>query len=163
MISVGACGFLEEEQRRVEEAFRRHERAESARRRKAAADECLEAAELVLALEEQLFCPAVRRALGARQGTAPLMSDAQAAGRLIARLKELPAGELFDAGFARLKSGLDRRFAVERSGLFSRAAGSTLDLERLGGEMSEFKARFVAMRAGGFARRCRKALSALLP
>jgi hypothetical protein len=159
----GACGFLSAEQRQVEEAFRRHEKAEGARLRQAAVEECLEAAELVLALEEQLFCPAVRRALGARRGTAPLMADAEAARRMIARLKELPAGERFDAEFSRLKGGLIRRFSGEREVLFPQAEGSTLDLERLEDEMSEYKARFLAARREGLVRRCRKALSALLP
>lgn len=159
----GACGVLLKEHRRFEDQVLRFKRSEGRRRRKAAGDECLAAAEAVLAVEEQLFCPAVRRALGSRLGTAQILSAGRAARGRIAEAFAIPAGEEYDARFLELADGLARHFAAERSGIIPAAAGAALDDERLGAAMIEFRERFARARAGGLGRRCLRAVSALLP
>lgn len=139
--SGGACELLILEQERVAERFRRLDDAEGVRRRNAAGDDVLAAAEVVLDLEEHLLCPAVRRTLGAGRGTEQILASGRTARHVIAELRTLPAGERSAARFARLKEILARHFEVERGGLFPAVSGSPLDLERLGGEMLEFKAR----------------------
>lgn len=159
----GACGVLLGEHRRFEDLVLRFKRTAGRRRRKAAGDECLEAVEAVLALEEQLFCPAVSRALGARIGTAQVLSAGRAARGRIAEVRAMPAGEEYDARFLALADGVARHFAGERAGLIPLAVRSDLDAERLGGAMVEFRERFARARAGGLGRRCLRAVSALLP
>lgn len=159
----GACGVLLAEHRRFEDQVLRFKRTVGRRRRKAAGEDCLEAVEAVLALEEQLFCPAVRRVLGARIGTAQVLSAGRAARGRIAELRAMPAGEEFDARFLALADGLAHQFAGERAGIIPLAARSDLDAERLGGTMAEFRERFARARAGGLGRRCLRAVSALLP
>ena len=159
----GACGVLLGEHRRFEDQVLRFKRTEGRRRRKAAGDECLAAVEAVLALEEQLFCPAVRGVLGSRLGTAQVLSAGRAARGRIAEVRAMPAGEEYDARFLALADGLARHFAGERSGIIPLAARADLDAERLGGAMAEFRERFARARAGGLGRRCLRAVSALLP
>lgn len=158
----GACGLLIAEQDRVRALFGRFDAAAGARRRKAAGDAALDAAEVLLALEEQLLCPAVRDVLGARRGTAGILEGARAARPLIRELRASPAGEAYEARLARLREHLLRRFDGERAGLFPGLAGSALDLDRLGGEMIEFKTALERARPGGASRRLRAAFAALL-
>jgi hypothetical protein len=157
----GACGVLISEHRRIEDHVRRFREAEGARRRKAEGDECLGAVELVLALEEQLFFPAARRILGERRAETRVQAAGRAARLRIAELRGLPAGEAYDARFIELAEGLSRHFAEERAAILPRAIGSSLDAERLGGEMTEFRARFLRARSGGLGRRCLRTVAAL--
>jgi len=159
----GACGVLLGEHRRFEDLVLRFKRAAGSRRRKAAGDECLEAAEAVLALEEQLFCPAVSRVLGARLGTAQVLSAGRAARGRIAEARAMPAGEEYDARLLTLTERLARHFAGERAGIIPLAARSGVDAERLGGAMVEFRERWARARYGGLGRRCLRAAAALLP
>lgn len=159
----GPCGVLLGEHRRFEDLVLRFKRTAGRRRRKAAGDECLAAVEGVLALEEQLFCPAVRGVLGSRLGTAQVLAEGRAARGRIAEARAMPAGEEYDARFLALADGVARHFAAERSGIIPLAEGSELDAERLGSAMAEFRERFARARAGGLGRRCLRAVSALLP
>lgn len=143
----GACGLLIAEQERVAERFRRLGEAQGFRRRKAAGDDVLAAAEVVLELEEQLLCPAVRRELGAGRGAEQVLAAGRGARLVVEELRALPAGERSAERFARLRDLLARHFAAERGGFFPAVAGSPLDLEKLGGEMLEFKARLAQARS----------------
>lgn len=159
----GACGVLLGEHRRFEDRVLRFKRTGGRRRRKAAGDECLAAVEVVLALEEQLFYPAVRRVVGSRLGPARVPSDGRPARGRIAEVRGMPAGEEYDARFLALADGVARHFAGERVGIIPLAAGCDLDAERLASAMVEFRERCARARAGGLARRCLRAVSAFLP
>ncbi len=155
----GACATLLAEQRRVEDGFRRLDAARGARARKAAADDLLDAVELVLALEEQLLHPAVRRTFGEGGECARLAAAGRTARQVLRELRA-SGGE---ARFATLSSFLARRFDDERAALFPLLSRSALDRGRLAGDMREFKARHEQARAGGLYRRCLAAAGALFP
>jgi hypothetical protein len=98
----------------------------------------LAAAEVVLDLEAGACRPCGARSARPNRFWQP--------GRLVIEACASPAGER-SARFARLKDILARHFEGERAGLFPKAADSSLDLDKLGGEMLEFKARLAQARS----------------
>lgn len=148
----GACDILIKEQQRIKDYFRRYEEAESDRQKKTIGDECLRAIDVVIALEEELFYPAVRRSIGERQRVVQALAANQVAKLLIKELKTLPGGEQYNARFALLKENLTQHFESEDAEIFPRVDRSSMDLDRLGGEMLQFKARLVHDQSTGFSR-----------
>lgn len=141
--AVGACDILIEEQQRIKNLFRKFEDAESDRQKKAAGDECVRAIEVVLALEEELFYPSVRRTLGERQRVVQALAAHQVAKLLIKEVKSLSAGEQYNARFALLKDNLTQHFESEYAELFPRVERSSMDVAQLGRDMILFKDRMI--------------------
>lgn len=146
--SGGACDILNEEQRCIMDYFREFDDAESPRRKKAVGDESLRAIESVIALEEELFYPAVRRSLGERRQVVQALAANQVAKLLIKELKGLPAGAHYNARFELLKENLAQHFENMSAEMFPRVDRSSMDLERLGQEMVQLKDRLARSRFG---------------
>lgn len=139
--AVGACGVLIEEQQRIKKHFRRFEEAESDRQKKTIGDECVRAIEVVIALEEELFYPSVRRTLGERQRVVQALAANQVAKLLIKELKSLSAGEQYNARFTLLKDNLTQHFESMDAEILPRVDRSSMDVEQLGRDMLQFKGR----------------------
>lgn len=146
--TVGACDVLNEEQRRIKDYFHEFEDTDSDRRKKAVGDKCLRAVEIAIALEEELFYPAVRRSLGERQRVVQALAANQVAKLLIKELKALPAGEQYNARFELLKENLAQHFESVGADMFPRVGRSSMDLDRLGQDMIELKERLARAEFG---------------
>jgi len=141
--AAGACGVLIEEQQRIKKYFRKFEESASDRQRKSVGDECVRAIEVVIALEEELFYPSVRRSLGERQRVVQALAANQVAKLLIKELKSLSAGEQYNARFTLLKDNLTQHFESMDAEILPRVDRSSMDVDQLGRDMLQFKDRLV--------------------
>lgn len=141
--AVGACGVLIEEQQRIKKYFHKFEETESDRQKKAVGDECVRAIEVVIALEEELFYPSVRRTLGERQRVVQALAANQVAKLLIKELKSLSAGEQYNARFTLLKDNLTQHFESMDAEILPRVDKSSMDVDQLGRDMLQFKGRLI--------------------
>ena len=99
-------------------------------------------------LEEEIFYPAVRKAIADN----PLMNEAEvehaSAKDLIAQIQALPAADpMFAAKVRVLGEYIDHHVKEEESAMFAQARKTKLDMLALGSRMEARKAELMTMRA----------------
>ncbi len=129
-----ALEILREDHRRIKRLFDEFESA-NIRSKKIIGDEALQELQLCQKHKQQLFYPAVKKAVD----DTSVVTESEAAQHvenvLIQELKKLPAGERYNAKFKVLIKMVQDHFQEDENRLFPEAERSRVDLERLGYKM----------------------------
>ncbi len=158
--AAGATTVLIDEQQGIKEYFRKIEEVETDRQKKAVGDQCLRALEVLIAMEEEIFYPSVRRTLGERQRVVQGLASNQVTKLLMKELKSLPAGEVYNTRFDLLKDNIVHHFETIGAEMFPRVDQSAIDGEKLGQDLISFKSRYSSMLPGSYNSRRFAALAA---
>jgi len=150
--SKDALALLQEDHKRVQKLFRQFEKMdhqEDTEEMRALVDTACQELEMHAALEEEVFYPALREAIGEEH--MELMEEAEiehdTAKQLIASLRELQPGDpKYAATFTVLGEYVKHHVEEEESEMFKQAKKAKLDVQALG---EELKNRRNSMMAGG--------------
>jgi hemerythrin superfamily protein len=143
-MTVDAIAMLEADHKKVQKAFKDFEKLkETGNRREKAAIVQQTCADLTVhtKLEEEIFYPAVRKAIK----DAAVMDEAkvehEGAKNLIAQLKSMqPGDDLYDAKFTVLGESVNHHIKEEQNEMFPKVRKTKLDLTALGQQMVQRKA-----------------------
>ena len=150
--SKDAFALLQEDHKRVQKMFKQFEKLdhqEDTEEMRALVDTACQELEMHAALEEEVFYPALREAIGEEQ--MELMEEAEiehdTAKQLIASLREMQPGDpKYAATFTVLGEYVKHHVEEEESEMFKQAKKAKLDVQALG---EELKTRRNSMMAGG--------------
>jgi hemerythrin superfamily protein len=140
-----AIELLKEDHRKVEKLFTRFEKTdrEDVGTRATIAEEACAELTVHATVEEELFYPAARAALGDDDGTELLdeaLVEHDTAKQLIARVEELdPSDPMYAATFTVLAEYIKHHVREEEGELFPKVRKTKLDLEELGAQMRSRK------------------------
>lgn len=110
-------------------------------KKKQLADQICEALTLHTQLEEKIFYPAVRKAIGEEDLMDEALVEHASAKELIAEIEMMdPGDDLYDAKVHVLSEQIEHHVQEEETEMFPKARKSKLDLVELGEEMSALKA-----------------------
>jgi hemerythrin-like domain-containing protein len=146
-----AIAVLIEDHKRVQSLFKQFEKVKQsgnsgADKARIVVQACMELT-IHAQIEEEIFYPAVREAIGAGD----LMDEAHvehaSAAQLIAQLQEMKPGDaLYDATFTVLGDHISRHMREEQEAMFAQARNANVDLAGLGMRLQqrqqELKARY---------------------
>ena len=143
-ITMDAIAMLEADHKKVQKAFKDFEKLkESGKRREKAAIVQQTCADLTVhtKVEEEIFYPAVRKAI--KDGA--LMDEATVehagAKSLIAQLESMqPGDDLYDAKFTVLGESVNHHIKEEQNEMFPKVRKTKLDLTALGQQIAQRKA-----------------------
>lgn len=138
-----AVALLKEDHVRVNELFEQFEKAKSKSTRKKIVREALTELQVHAAVEEELFYPAVRKAIGKE-----IMNEADeehhVARVLIAELDSMDGSEShFDAKFLVLAENVRHHIKEEENEMLPKAKGVKLDFDALAARMQQRKERLL--------------------
>lgn len=110
-------------------------------KKKQLADQICEALTLHTQIEEKIFYPAVRKAIGEDDLMDEALVEHASAKELIAEIEMMdPGDDLYDAKVHVLSEQIEHHVEEEETDMFPKAKKSKLDLVELGEEMSALKA-----------------------
>ncbi|PUA20104.1 hemerythrin domain-containing protein [Glaciimonas sp. PCH181] len=110
-------------------------------KKKQLADQICEALTLHTQIEEKIFYPAVRKAIGEDDLMDEALVEHASAKDLIAEIEMMdPGDDLYDAKVHVLSEQIEHHVEEEETDMFPKAKKSKLDLVELGEEMSALKA-----------------------
>lgn len=133
---VTAVDVLKKDHEIIRGLLRRVERSGSDHRKKLIGDRCLREIETHRVVEEKVFYPAVRRDLGEERLVAQALEEQAVVQRLVDELRELPAGERYNARFRELADRFDAHVDKEEAGLLVLVERSDMDIEQLGAQLA---------------------------
>ena len=136
-----ATDLLRQDHKKVQKLFKQFERTPAGPARKSIVDEVITELEIHMAVEEEIFYPAVRKAI---EKGVPEVAEARVehsvAQRLISDLKEMRANAaLYEATFTVLAENITHHVDEEEKEMFPEVERTDLDLERLGAKMQQRK------------------------
>lgn len=151
-----AIAMLRDDHKRVSEMFERFGNARGSQSKAKLAQQICQELEVHAQLEEELFYPPVREAIGEDD----LMDEAEvehaSAKELIAQIKAMsPEDDLFDAKVTVLGEYIRHHVKEEQNEMFPKVRDSELDLAELGGQMRVRKEEIL----GGTTRKLRRMVS----
>lgn len=137
-----AIALLKADHKKVKELFDDFEDAEETSEKSEIAEEAIKELRVHAAIEEEIFYPAARKALGKEE--ADLLDEAEEEHRvaktIIEELSESNASEdHFEAKFIVLAENVRHHIKEEESEMFKEVKDTDLDLEALGEKMMERK------------------------
>lgn len=136
---VSAVDMIREDHKRVKALFREFEGSDDADARSAIAVRAIDELELHALLEEQIFYPAAREALGSMDALVDAHEAHHAAKMLMQELKLLPSGRRFQAKFKLLMDNVLAHMKEEETVLLPAMEASDCDLHELGHDMALLK------------------------
>jgi hypothetical protein len=136
-----ALRMLKEDHARVQSMFNQFEKLESDAEKEEVATTICSELKLHAALEEQIFYPAVRRAIEDQEVMNEADVEHAGAKELIAKIeKSGPSDEHFDALVTVLGEAIKHHVKEEEGEMFKQIRKSDLDLDSLADRMLQFKA-----------------------
>jgi hypothetical protein len=136
-----ALRMLKEDHARVQSLFNQYEKMESDAEKQDLATTICQELKLHAALEEQIFYPAVRRAIEDQEVMNEADVEHAGAKELISKIEKSRAGEShFDALVTVLGESIKHHVKEEEGEMFKQIRKSDLDLDGLGERMMQFKA-----------------------
>ena len=136
-----ALKMLKEDHARVQSLFNQYEKMESDAEKQEVANMICHEIKLHAALEEQIFYPAVRRAIQDQEVMNEADVEHAGAKDLIAKIeKSKPADDHFDALVTVLGEAIKHHVKEEEGKMFREIRKTELDLDDLGERMMQFKA-----------------------
>lgn len=142
-----ATALLRADHKRVSELFADYEKARStAQKQKLVSQIC---AELTVhaQVEEEIFYPAVKRALKDKELVPEATVEHETVKDLIAQIEGVsPDGEMFDAKVKVLSEYVKHHVKEEHEEMFPKARATRLDMVELGARLAERKAELIAQR-----------------
>lgn len=138
--AADAVKLLRQDHKEVDEMFEEYETLRSSAKKRALADRICKMLEVHTAIEEEIFYPAVRKALKMDEMLDEATVEHASAKDLIRQIREEePEDELFDAKVKVLGEYIRHHVKEEHTELFPKVKESKLDLQMLGMQMAERK------------------------
>jgi hemerythrin-like domain-containing protein len=140
-----AITLLREDHDAVSDLFAEYEETHSAPTRKALVAEICTALSVHAQIEEEIFYPAVKRALKDKLLVPEATVEHAGMKDLIAQLQDVePDGEMYDAKVQVLSEYVKHHVKEEQTEMFPKAQSSSLDLMDLGAQLAARKADLLA-------------------
>lgn len=148
-----ATQLLRQDHKRVEGLFDKSEQAKGMDGKRRYAMQAMAELEVHAQIEEEIFYPAVKKAIEEKDLVDEARQEHQQAKSLIAQLKKMQgqdngAAEEFEAKFAELVEAVQHHVEEEEGEMFPKVEESELDLAELGAEMAERKKELMQEMAG---------------
>ena len=142
-----ATALLRADHKRVSELFADYEKARStAQKQKLVSQICTELT-VHAQVEEEIFYPAVKRALKDKELVPEATVEHETVKDLIAQIEGVkPDGEMFDAKVKVLSEYVKHHVKEEHEEMFPKARSTPLDMVELGARLAERKAELIAQR-----------------
>jgi hemerythrin superfamily protein len=136
-----AIAFLRADHKLIREFFKEYEKTcSSFRKKKIVAALCRELS-VHVRIEEEIFYPAFKKALKAKELIAEATVEHATLKGLIAQVEGVePDGEMFDAKIKVMSKYVKHHFKEEQNEIFPKARNCKLDLVELGRQLAERKA-----------------------
>jgi hemerythrin-like domain-containing protein len=136
-----AIALLKTDHTKVKELFEKFEEADDRKTKKTIVKKALEELSIHATIEEEIFYPAVRKAIEDEDG---MMNEADeehhVAKVLIAELEEMKGSEShYDAKFTVLAESVRHHIKEEENEMFPKAQGADIDFDTLGKKMGRRK------------------------
>ena len=145
-----ACDLLDADHKAVKALFKEYEslsesRSRSTTKKRQLADQICKELTVHATIEEEIFYPAVRKAIKDNDLMNEATVEHASAKDLIAQIKGMdPADELFDAKVTVLGEYIDHHVKEERTEMFVKARASKLDLASLAEQLQQRKDELMA-------------------
>ncbi|MBC7993543.1 MAG: hemerythrin domain-containing protein [Rhizobacter sp.] len=145
---IEATALLRADHKHVSELFAEYEATDSvAKKKRLVAEICTELT-VHAQVEEEIFYPAVKKALKDKELVPEATVEHDSVKALIAQVEGVePDGEMFDAKIKVLSEFVKHHVKEEQGEMFPKAKNSSLDLKALGAAMAARKAELLAERA----------------
>jgi hemerythrin superfamily protein len=142
-----ATALLRADHQKVSKLFAQYEKSRSSNRKASlVAEICLELT-VHATVEEEIFYPAVKRALKDKELVPEATVEHASLKALIAQIEGVaPDGEMYDAKVKVLSEYVKHHVKEEQGEMFKKARATSLDMKALGARMAERKAELMAQR-----------------
>lgn len=149
-----ATQVLRQDHKRVERLFNKCEQAKGMDAKRRFAMQAMNELEVHAQLEEEIFSPAVKKAIDETDIVDEARQEHQQAKSLMAQLQKMQgqdngATEEFESKFAALVEAVQHHVEEEEGEMFPKVEESELDLAGLGSEMSERKQELMQQKGAG--------------
>jgi hemerythrin superfamily protein len=139
-----ATQLLRQDHKRVEGLFNKCEQAKGMDAKKRFATQAMNELEVHAQIEEEIFYPAVKKAIEESDLVDEARQEHQQAKSLIAQLKKMQgqdngAADEFESKFSELVEAVQHHVEEEEGEMFPKVEDSELDLAELGAEMADRK------------------------
>jgi hemerythrin superfamily protein len=143
-----AIALLKADHEAVSQMFAEYDKTRSVPRRKALVAEICSALSVHAQIEEEIFYPAVKKALKDKLLVPEATVEHTGVKDLIAQLEGVePDGEMYDAKVKVLSEYVKHHVKEEQTGMFPPARASSLDMDELGTRMAARKDELLAQAA----------------
>jgi hemerythrin superfamily protein len=143
--SKDATAMLIADHKKVSALFADFEKARSPKRKQALVAEICQELTVHTAIEEEIFYPAVKRALKDRELVPEAQVEHASVKELIAQVQDVePDGEMYDARVKVMGEFVKHHVKEEQNEMFPQVRKTRLDLVALGEEMAARKAELLA-------------------
>ncbi|MBB3955720.1 hemerythrin domain-containing protein [Novosphingobium sediminicola] len=140
-----AIKLLKDDHRQVKAWFKEYESLEEDAKKQAMAEQICLALTVHTQIEEEVFYPAIRKAIDDDDMLDEAEVEHASAKQLIAEIRAMKAGErLFDAKVTVLGEYIAHHVEEEETEMFPEAREAKVDLKALGAQMAERKAELMA-------------------
>lgn len=135
-----ATAILKADHKLVNELFKEYESAKSDKKKKQLVDEICKELTIHAQVEEEIFYPAVKKALNDHELVPEATVEHNSLKQLIAEIKGIkPDGEMYDAKVKVLSEYVEHHVKEEENEMFPEANKTDLDMFELGEKMVERK------------------------
>ncbi|MEK8082257.1 hemerythrin domain-containing protein [Pseudomonas sp. XK-1] len=143
-----ATTLLRADHKLVNDLFAEYEKARSANKKKQLVAQICSELSVHAQIEEEIFYPAVKRALKDKELIPEATVEHATLKDLIAQVEGIePDGEMFDAKIKVLAEYVTHHVKEEQNEMFPKAKETDLDMKALGDQLSERKAELMAARS----------------
>ena len=143
-----ATALLRADHKHVSELFDQYEKSRSVKRKKEIVAEICTELSVHAQVEEEIFYPAVKAALGDKELIPEATVEHATLKDLIAQVEGIePDGEMFDAKIKVMSEYVKHHVKEEQNEIFPKAKATTLDMLDLGNKMAQRKMQLLAERS----------------
>jgi hemerythrin superfamily protein len=140
-----ATQLLRQDHKKVEGLFKKFEQAKGGKAKKRIAENAMSELEVHTKIEEEIFYPAVEKALQDHEMVEEARHEHQAAKNLIGQLKKMnEEDEPLEETFSELTENIEHHVEEEQNEMFPKVEDSEMDLMELGKRMAERKRELLA-------------------
>ena len=144
-----AVQMLKQDHKKVAGLFEKYGKTKGQETKRRIADQAMEQLEIHSKIEEEIFYPAAKEALGDDALISEALKEHAAVKDLIEELKSMETeDEEFDEKFTELIADVKHHVNEEESDMLPQAEESEMDLAALGGEMAERKQELIDENGG---------------
>ncbi len=142
-----ATALLRADHKKVSQLFEQFENSRSSARKKSLVSEICTELTVHAQIEEEIFYPAVKRALKDKELVPEATVEHATMKDLIAQIEGVePDGEMYDAKVKVLSEYVKHHVKEEQNEMFKKARSTSLDMKALGAELAARKADLLAAR-----------------
>lgn len=143
-----ATALLKNDHELVSDLFAEYEEADSTKEKKQIAEQICNELTVHAQIEEEIFYPAVKKALKDKELIPEAIVEHATLKSLIAQIEdEKPGDEMFDAKIKVMKEYVKHHVKEEQNEIFPKAKSTDLDMVELGTKLSKRKEELIAARS----------------